>query len=101
MVFGGRKNQRVHGGSSLLPACSFRNAKDHFNWVFAGVYGTNSDCDRWFLWEESVGLPQIGWISISVTFLVRDWVKPEFSNFIFYPGIFLLKEILLCGRLLV
>lgn len=34
----------------------FRYVEDHFTWNFAGIYGTNSDCDRRFLSEELVGL---------------------------------------------
>jgi hypothetical protein len=37
-------------------ACSFRNDDDNFEWIFAGVYGSNVDNVRRVLWDELAGL---------------------------------------------
>lgn len=52
--------QKVEGCvGNYLVASKFRNVSDQFEWAFASLYGTNSDVDRWLLWEEMVGL--ISW----------------------------------------
>ena len=39
-----------------VAACSFKNVVDGFEWAFAGVYGSNGDCDRRLLGDELAGL---------------------------------------------
>lgn len=44
-------------------ACSFRNVKVGFSWVFVGIYGPYSNFDRRYLWEELDGL--LSWWTLS------------------------------------
>lgn len=39
-----------------IVACSFKSVAYNFVWAFAGLYGSNVDNDRHFLWEELAGL---------------------------------------------
>ena len=40
-------------------SCKFRNVYNQFEWIFTGVYGSNTDRERRALWEELVGI--ISW----------------------------------------
>ena len=40
-------------------SCKFRNVYNQFEWIFTGVYGSNTDRERRALWEELTGI--ISW----------------------------------------
>jgi hypothetical protein len=37
-------------------SCKFRNISNQFEWIFTGVYGSNTDRERRALWEELAGI---------------------------------------------
>jgi hypothetical protein len=39
----------------FLVVVSFRYVEYQFYWAFAGVYGSNANCDRRLLWDELSG----------------------------------------------
>ena len=47
-------------------SCKLKNVEDQFEWAFTGIYGPNSDLDRWLLWEELAGIRN--WWSVPCCF---------------------------------
>lgn len=41
---------------SFSITCKFKDTLDQFVWALSEVYGPNMDSDRWYQWEELVGV---------------------------------------------